>query len=273
MKNIEFEELDKIENEYGKVEVLQVPVLAGSSDIRSAESLFFVSQVGMRMKMIRITLPGQNSKVRVEPGALYYQQGNLEIKASTGGGFFKGVARKATSGESLFVNEIHGKGEIYLEPTFGHYILVNTGGNVIVCDKSMFFASLGDLEISVKVNNTLTGLFGGEGLFQTKISGNGIAVLFSPVPMSEIQVLNLTNSKLSVDGNFALLRIGDIDFSVEKASKGLVSTFISREGLLQTFTGTGQVWIAPTQGVYDKLATPDGLLELSRPPGARSTNT
>ena len=273
MENMKFKIIDETERDFGKVEVLQVPVLAGSSDIRSAESLFFISQVGMRMKMVRITMPNRDSKVRVEPGALYYQKGSLEIKATTGGGLLRGIVRKFTTGEPLFVNEIRGEGEVYLEPTFGHYILINTYGNDIVCDKSMFFAGLGDLEIMAHANEPISGLFGGEGLFQTKITGDGIAVLFSPVPMSEIQIMNLNNSKLSVDGNFALLRIGEVDFSIEKASRGVVSTVISKEGLLQTFSGTGQVWLAPTQGVYDKLATPDGIMELSRPPGARSTNT
>ena len=71
--------------------------------------------------MVRITL--NNSHARVEPGALYYMKGKLEMKASTGGGILKGLSRKLLSGETFFVNEIHGTGEIYLEPTFGHFLL------------------------------------------------------------------------------------------------------------------------------------------------------
>jgi uncharacterized protein (AIM24 family) len=265
--------IDSQETAFGKVEVLQYPALSGSSDARSAESLFYVSQAGMRLKKVRITLPAKSSKVRVEPGALYYMHGDLEIKASTGGGLMRGLARKAFTGESLFVNEIHGRGVIYLEPTFGHFLLVDLDDDEITVDKTMFYAGLGDLTIGASINRTVAGLAGGEGFFQTKISGTGIAVLFSPVPMSEVQVFELNNDKLSVDGNFALMRTKGVDFSVEKSSKSWVATSVSGEGLLQTFKGTGTVWIAPTQGVYDKLATPSGLSELAGPPGARSTNT
>lgn len=268
-----FHVLEKETSKFGTVEVLQVERLAGSSDARSAEQLFFVSQAGMRLKMVRITLPGNASKVRVEPGALYYKYGDLEMKASTAGGVMRGLARKLTSGESIFVNEIHGRGEIYLEPTFGHFLLMKIEDNAIIVDKSMFYAGLGDLDVSVSMNRAAAGLAGGEGFFQTKIKGTGIAVLFSPVPMDELQMIELHNSKLSVDGNFALMRTEGVKFSVQKSSKSWVATSVSGEGLLQTFEGTGQVWIAPTQGIYQKLATPGGLIELAGTPGSRSTNT
>lgn len=270
---MDFDVLDKKTTPYGKVEVLQAAELAGSSDARSAESLFFITQAGMRMKKVRITLPSKNSKARVEPGALYYMHGDLSIKASTGGGLMRGLLRSVTTGESLFVNEIHGCGEIYLEPTFGHFLLIEVENDTLIVDKSIFYAGLGDLDISAHMNGAAAGLVGGEGFFQTKISGSGVVVLFSPVPQSELQEFNLNGSKLSVDGNFALMRTSGVDFTVEKSSKSWIATSVSGEGLLQTFTGTGTVWIAPTQGVYEKLATPNGLIELAGPPGARSTMT
>jgi uncharacterized protein (AIM24 family) len=270
---MKYDILDMKEGPYGKIEVIQAKSLAGSSDARSAESLFFVSQAGMRLKKVRITLPSKGSKARVEPGALYFMHGDLEMKASTGGGLMRGLLRSATTGESLFVNEIHGQGEIYLEPTFGHFILVDLTDDEIIVDKSLFYAALGDIDVSASVNRAVAGIAGGEGFFQTKISGTGVAVIFSPVPMDEVQEFDLNNSKLSVDGNFALMRTAGVDFSVEKSSKSWIATSVSGEGLLQTFKGSGKVWIAPTQGVYDKLATPGGLNELAGPPGARSTNT
>ena len=50
-------------------------------------------------------------------------KGNLENKTSTGGGILKGLGRKVLSGESLFINEIHGTGQIYLEPSFGYFFI------------------------------------------------------------------------------------------------------------------------------------------------------
>jgi uncharacterized protein (AIM24 family) len=73
------------------------------------------------------------------------------------------------------------------------------------------------------------------------------------VPLSEIVELRLQDETLQVDGSFALLRSSGIQFSVEKASKSLVGAMTSGEGLLQTFRGTGKVWIAPTQAVYQRM--------------------
>lgn len=270
---MQFEVIEQITKDFGQVEIIQAPKLAGSSDARSAENLFFVSQSGMRLKKVRITLPDMTSKVRVEPGALYYMHGNLEMKASTGGGIFRGLARKVVSGESMFVNEICGRGVIYLEPTFGHFILKELNDETLIVDKSMFYAALGDIDISAHANKIISGIAGGEGFFQTKITGTGIAILFSPVPSSEVQVFNLNNSRLSVDGNFALMREASVSFTVAKSSKSWVSTLVSGEGLLQTFQGTGKVWIAPTQGTYNSLATADGLMNMSGSPTSRNTKT
>jgi uncharacterized protein (AIM24 family) len=254
------------------VEILQFPKLAGSADIRTAENLFYAGQSGMRLKMVRITL--RNSHARVEPGALYYMKGHLEMKASTGGGLLAGISRKLVTGETFFVNEIHGSGEIYLEPTFGHFLLhtVSSQDVALIVDKSLFYAGTSGLEISAVLQKQISAaLFGGEGLFQTRIKGIGIAVLYSPVPVHEVQQIELSKEKLWVDGNFALMRTEGVEFRAEKSSKSWVATSVSGEGLLQTFEGTGSVWIAPTQGIYHLLATDAGVRKLSQVPGSSNT--
>jgi len=262
----------KISIDNAEVQVASIEELKGSANPRNAEIMYFTSQSGMKLKFVRIIL--NETKVRVEPGALYYMNGKLEMKASTGGGIVKGLFRKATSGESFFVNEIHGTGTIVLEPTFGHFLLheMEDGNEGVICDKGMFYAGAGSLDISAKLQKNISAsLFGGEGLWQTSITGNGIAVLYSPVPEDEITIIELNNEKLSVDGNFALMRTSGIEFKAEKSSKSWLSTSVSGEGILQTFSGTGKVWLAPTQGVYEKLATEDGMMILSQSPGSLGT--
>lgn len=268
MKN--YEVIDSREASDGtKVEILEFPQLAGSADLRTAENLFFAAQSGMRLKMVRITL--RNSHVRIEPGSLYYMLGHLEMKASTGGGLLAGLSRKIVAGETFFVNEVHGSGEIYLEPTFGHYLLHSVAPQdvALIVDKTLFYAGTSGLEISAVLQKQVSAaLFGGEGLVQTRIKGTGIAVLYSPVPVHEVQKILLNKEKLSVDGNFALMRTEGIEFRAEKSSKSWLATSVSGEGLLQTFEGTGSVWIAPTQGIYQLLASDAGVRKLSQAPGS-----
>ena len=257
-----------------KLEVVQFADLHGAANVRTAEHLFFAKQSGMRVKMIKVTLT--KSSVRVEPGSLYYMRGNLEIKTSTGGGLLKGLSRKILSGETLFINEIHGTGEIFLEPSYGHFLLrsLTASDESLIVDKGMFFAGSSAIDVSaVMQKNVSSALFGGEGLFQTQVQGEGIAAFFSPVPEAEIQEIELKGEKLSIDGNFSLMRTAGIAFKAEKSSKTWISTSVSSEGLLQTFEGTGKVWIAPTQGIYKLLSTPEGIKAMAMPPGTMETTT
>lgn len=254
------------------VEILEYKELLGSSDVRTAELLYFTTKAGAKLKMVRIRLSG--SKIRVEPGSLYFMKGQLEMKTSTGGGMLKGMKRKFLSGESFFVNEIHGIGEVYLEPTFGHFLLqkINPQNPGLICDKGMFYAGAGNLNISAKMQGKLSaGLFGGEGWFQTHMTGEGVAILYVPVPKEEIMRYTLNDEKLSVDGNFALMRDDTLQFKVEKSSKGIMGSLVSGEGLLQTFSGRGNVWIAPTQGVYEKLTTQRGMRDFANNPASMGT--
>lgn len=160
----DYEVLESAETDDAKVEILQFGQLAGSADVRAGTQLATIKRCDMKLKMIRVTLK-KESHVRVEPGGLYYMKGNLEIKASTGGGIVKGLFRM-TSGETFFVSQIHGVGEIYLEPTFGHFFLHRIDGSEggVICDKGMFYAGTSGLDISATSQKSLSaGMFGGEG--------------------------------------------------------------------------------------------------------------
>ncbi|WP_411840009.1 AIM24 family protein [Paracoccus sp. ME4] len=261
--------LDQKTTNGGRIEVVEYGPLAGSSDARTAEKLFFLREARMSLKSLRITL--NRGRCRIEPGALYHMQGKLEMRTSTGGGLISAVARRVASGESLFVNEVEGSGELLLEPTFGHFILAEIDGDEgLIVDKGMFYAAIGDIDVGV-FRNRGTGMAAGEGLFQTKLTGKGLVALYSPVPMTEISEARITpEDPLFVDGNFALMRTTGVAFTLRRSSKSWFSTAQSGEGLLQTFTGSGTVWFAPTQHVYEMLSSPIGLVELSRATGNRS---
>ena len=144
-------------------------------------------------------------------------------------------------------------------------------GEEVIADKRMFCCGQGTLEIgSALQRNVSSALFGGEGLFQTRIKGKGICVFESPVPVDEVMRIDLKDETLQVDGNFALMRTGRIEFSVEKSTRSLLGTLTSGEGLLQTFRGTGSVWLAPTQEIYERLQS-GGLTSMKA--SSRSSNT
>ncbi|MGB5684736.1 MAG: AIM24 family protein [Candidatus Electrothrix sp.] len=246
---------DSLVSPEAKFEVLTYRSLAGSDNLAIANMIHKAQHSGVRLKQVRITL--QDSEVILEAGALHFQHGDITIESKVGGvgGFFKKIVSKKLTNESAFKPIYRGSGQIYLEPGFGHYILLSLEDEEIVADKGMFLACQSSVEVGVATQKGLaTGLLGGEGLFQTKLSGRGLCVLQSPVPVKEIIKVTLNDDSLQVDGNFALLRKGDVEFTIKGATKSLVGSMTSGEGLLQTFHGTGEVWLAPTQSVYQQLA-------------------
>ena len=112
----------------------------------------------------------------------------------------------------------------------------------------------GDVKIEpVMQDNISSALLGGEGVFQMKMTGPGLVVCESLVPMDEIDIIELNNDILRVDGNFAILRTSGIKFTVERSAKTLTGSAMSGEGLVNVYRGTGHIWLAPTLKVYPML--------------------
>lgn len=190
------------------------------------------------LKMVKVEM--QNTMFRCESGAMYYMQGNLQIesKMPSAGGLLKSMVTK----ETAFKPTISGTGTVYLEPSFGEFTIMDLRNETWILDKGAYYASEMGIEVGLWTNKAISGLFSGEGFFQTQVSGTGKVIVVSNGPLEEI---NLVNDRLVVDGSFAVARTAGIEFTVNKATKGLFSSWTSGEGIVNTFTGTGKVLIAP----------------------------
>jgi uncharacterized protein (AIM24 family) len=190
----------------------------------------------------------ENSAVRYESGGMYYMQGNLDLEANlpSAGGFLKSMVTR----ESVVKPVIRGSGTVWFEPTFGNFTVMELGGDEWILDKGAYYASEMGLEIGSFTNKSISGLFSGEGFFQTKVSGSGKLVILSNGPLETIE---LNNGKLVVDGSFAVARQASVQLTVSKANKGIFGSMISGEGIVNTFTGTGKVLIAPAANKYITL--------------------
>jgi uncharacterized protein (AIM24 family) len=243
-------------------EILEYESLAGSDSVGVAEQIYTLNRAGVRLRQLRVRLT--NDAVRTEPGALQFLRGHIEMESNTGaggglGGLMKGALAAARTGETVFKPLYRGTGEIYLEPTFGHFWPMQLDNEVFYADQGLFCCCEDSVKVEAhKVESFSARMAGGEGRYQTKVSGSGMVVFRVPVPRTEIIELDLADETLQVDGSFALLRTGEVHFSVEKASTSLAGAITSGEGLLQTFRGTGRVWIAPTQPLYERMRAAGG---------------
>ena len=237
-----------------KFQILEYENLDGAIDVETAFGLNIIRQSGIKLKQIRIIL--DDSSVKLEPSSLSYMKGNIEIKNKSGGllGFGKKIISSKLTGETAFKPTYSGTGEIFLEPSFGHFALIELEDDEIIVSDNMFYACEEGIDVNATMQKNVSSAFlGNEGLYQTRIEGNGIVALKVPVPESEIFKCILINDTLKVDGNFAILRTGNIEFSVEKSSKSIVGTVLSGEGMVNVYRGTGEVWLMPTKNVYKDL--------------------
>jgi len=255
------------------VEVVEYLELKGSGDLETAQKVFFANEAKIHLKFVRITLKN-NKSITIEPGALYFMKGNMELGSSIEGGVARGMFRKLTTGETLFQSTIKGDGVIYLEPTFSHFMMASIDDMELIMDDGSFYAATEGVSVSGALqSNISSALLGGESMVQTSVKGTGVVVINIPVPESELIVYTLDKGeKLQIDGNFALMRTSDVTFSVEKSGKSFFQSVTSGEGLLQTFTGPGTVWFAPTQVVYDRIKV-GGLEGMRSTSGKMSNNT
>ncbi|MCQ1534597.1 AIM24 family protein [Methanosarcina sp. KYL-1] len=248
--------LECIEKDGIKIEILEYKSLRGLRDVCFAENLYYLEKAGMSLKQVKVTL--RNSSITTERGALYFHKGRITAECETGSvsGLAKKLIKNKLTNESAFTPTYSGTGEVFLEPSFSHFILLDLDNDAIIVDKGMFYCCESGVNVEVAVQKNLSsGLFGGEGWFQTKISGTGLCVLAIPVPPAEVLKYELNNERMQVDGNFVFLRSASVNFTVERSAKNLVGNLTSGEGALQTFEGTGIVWMAPTQFVYGALSS------------------
>lgn len=255
------------------IEIIEIDNLNGASSDELAKKLFFLKESNVTLKFVRILLNG--GILTTESGALYYSKGNIKNKVIVGGlsGIAKKFIKNSLTKEKIIHPQYTGIGEIVLEPSFSHFILLNMNNDSYILDKGIFYCSIGDIDVEAVIQENMSAaLLGKDGMFQTRVSGSGVLVLKIDVPLNEIEMMVLNNEKLQVDGNFAILRSSDISYSVEKSSKNLFKSLIGGEGLLQTFKGTGEVWLAPTAPVYRKMHLSGNINDIINEKGNMNNN-
>lgn len=199
------------------------------------------------LKMVKATI--NNETIRAEAGALHYMRGLIELEtpAPSAKGFLKSMVTQ----EKIFRPTYTGTGEIYYgPPTFGEYTFMELDNEAWVLDKGAYVCSDASVNVGVYTNKAISGLISGEGFFQTKVEGCGTVVIQSPGP---IETIELNNERLSVDGKFAVARQAHLNFNVRKATKGILGSIASGEGLLNVIEGTGRVLLAPVPNLYMNL--------------------
>lgn len=199
-----------------------------------------------QLNMVKVEL--QNASFRYEAGAMHYMKGDLKLESDLPGigKLFKSMLTK----EKMVKPVISGTGTVMLQPSFGEFTILDLVNDEWILDQGAYFASDPGIEIGMYTNNSISALFSGEKWFQTVVAGTGKVVITSAGPL---ELVEMVNDKLVVDGRFAVARTSGIELNVAKAGKGIFSSVISGEGLVNTLTGTGKILIAPVDNYFNTL--------------------
>ncbi|MBM6774528.1 AIM24 family protein [Olsenella profusa] len=215
-----------------------------------AQAAYFAAEMGVRRRQLVCALDGRTG-VTLQAGLMQWMAG--DVRATTGikgvGDLFGKALRGSVTGESAIKPEYVGSGTIVCEPTYRHVLLMNPqaemGGTMVIND-GLFMACTSDIKHrAIMVKRPSAVVAGNEGLFNLGLEGSGYVALESPVPVSELVVVDLDGDELKVDGNFAIAWSDSLAFTVERSGKSLVGSAVSGEGLVNTYRGTGRVLLSP----------------------------
>ena len=215
----------------------------------SADRAYFMKEMNVKKRQVLVQLNGTATKIQA--GAMQWTAGNVQMQTGvTGVGNFLGkMVKGAVTGESAAKPIYSGQGYLMLEPTFNFLLIEDIGswGGGVVLDDGLFLCCDNNIQESITKRTGLTSaMFGGEGLFNLCLSGQGYAVLESPVPREELFEFVLQDDELKIDGNMAIAWSSSLNFTVEKAAKSLMGSAVSGEGFVNVYRGTGKVLMAPT---------------------------
>lgn len=216
----------------------------------TAMSEYFASKMNVKRRQVVIQL--QDDEYITSAGAMQWMAGNIESKTNIKGvGDFIGKAIKGgVTNESTVKPKYHGTGLLALEPTYKYILLedLERWNGSIVLEDGLFLACEATLNTNVVMRSNLSSaVLGGEGLFNLKLSGKGIAVLESPVPREELVEIDLQNDQIKIDGNMAIAWSDSLNFTVEKSTRSLLGSAVAGEGFVNVYRGTGKILMAPVR--------------------------
>lgn len=198
---------------------------------------------GGSFPIVECTLNNGESMI-TQSGSMCWMDSSITMDTSSNGGFGKVVGRLFTK-EKLFQN-IYTATKDESKITFGTCVpgsimAVNlTGGQSIICQKSAFLASYGNIELSTYFNKKFgAGLFGGEGFIMQKLTGEGI--VFIEIDGSSIE-FDLKEGEKKILSTGYLVSMSETCTMDIETVKGVKNIFLGGEGIFNTvITGPGKV--------------------------------
>jgi uncharacterized protein (AIM24 family) len=194
------------------------------------------------MRWVKVGL--DDDDVRAERGALNHYKGAITMDVP-----FPSLRAwwvSLFSDESLLRPRYEGTGTVYLDSSLGgfHSMEIMPGERWIL-DTKCFWASDGEVKLSVHRERTWTAYWADQGLFwyKTALKGEGQVVLSVPGPVEEV---HLVDDQIVVDGTQVVARTSGITLSVRRPARSWLSYWMSGQKLAYCYRGTGRLLLCTT---------------------------
>lgn len=183
--------------------------------------------------------------IKAESDAMVSMSNTVDVEGKLEGGILKGIGRML-AGEKFFFQTLsanRGPGEVLLAPSIpGAVVDVELDGSYgLRVQKDGFLAGTEGITVDTQMQNLTKGLFSGEGFFILKVSGKGTVFINS---YGAIHPVNLeAGEEVIIDNSHLVAWPDHMNYSIEKASSGWISSVTSGEMLVCRFRGPGTVLI------------------------------
>ena len=194
------------------------------------------------MRWVKVGL--DDDDVRAEKGALNHFKGAITMDVPFPS--LKAWWVSLFSDESLLRPRYEGTGPVYLDSSLGgfHSMEIMPGERWIL-DTKCFWASDGEVKLSVHRERTWTAYWADQGLFwyKTALKGEGQVVLSVPGPVEEV---HLVDDQIVVDGTQVVAHTSGITLSVRRPARSWLSYWMSGQKLAYCYRGTGRLLLCTT---------------------------
>jgi uncharacterized protein (AIM24 family) len=194
------------------------------------------------MRWVRVGL--EEDDVRTERGALNHFQGDIRMDVPLPS--LRSWWVSLFSDESLLRPRYHGTGSVFLDSSLGgfHVMRVRPGERWIL-DTRCFWASDGEVRLSVHRESVLTAWWADQGFlwYKTALDGDGQVILSVPGPVQEVA---LDGDQLVADGPFVVAHTAGVRLSMRRPARSWLSYWLSGQRLAYCYRGSGRVLLCTT---------------------------
>jgi uncharacterized protein (TIGR00266 family) len=186
--------------------------------------------------------PGES--VRAEASSMVSMSSNIavETQARAQGGILGGLKRSFLGGESFFTNRFTAMstpGHVALAPELcGDLVVHDLAGPPLLIQGSSYVSAPDSVQIDTKFQG-FKGFLSGESLFFLSASGYGPVLMNA---FGAIETLEL-DGHLIVDTGHIVAFTSGIEYTISKAGKGWIQSYLSGEGLVLRMQGRGRVYL------------------------------